>query len=52
MLVQRAAITEDRAVTLRSAQLPQPTVAVAVVVALVLVLILLAAVEAASVQKA
>ena len=52
MPVLRAAITEGRAAILRSAQLPQPTAAVGVVQALVLLLQVLAAVEAASVQKA
>ena len=49
MLVPRAAITEGRAVTLRSAQLPQPTAAV--VVGLVLLLQVSAEAEAASEQR-
>ena len=52
MLVPRAAITEGRAETLRLVRSPQPTAVVGVVQALVLLLQVLAAVEAASVQKA
>lgn len=52
MPVRRAAITEGRAATLRSAQLPQPMAAVVVGLALVLLLQVLVDAEAASVQKA
>ena len=48
----QAAITENRAATLRSAQLPQPMAAVVVGLALVLLLQVLVDAEAASVQKA
>ena len=51
MLVPRAAITEGRAVILRSVRLPQRTAAEAVGLALVLLLVLSAAVAAVSVLK-
>ena len=52
MQVLRTVITVGRAETLRSVRSPQPTGEVAVGLALVLLLQVLAAVEAASVQKA
>ena len=52
MQVPRAVMQVVRAAILRLVRLPQPMAAVAVVLALVLLLQVLAAVEAASVQKA
>lgn len=51
MLVTRVAITEDRAVTLRSAQLPQPMAAVVVGLATPMPQRLSAEAEAASEQR-
>ena len=51
MQVQRAAITEGRAVTLRSARLPRPMAAEVAVQALVLLRVVLADAVGVSVQR-